>query len=68
MFYFCRGLTSLDLSNWNMDNVSDTTSMFSNCFRLRTITMKNCNQATIDKIKSALHDAGIVNNVQIITE
>ena len=67
MFYECNGLTSLDLSNWNMDNVNNTSYMFRGCYILRTITMKNCYQATIDKIKSALTEAGILNNVTIIT-
>ena len=67
MFEYCYDLTSLDLSNWNMDNVSDTSYMFRGCYILRTITMKNCSQGTIDKIKSALTEAGILNNVTIIT-
>ena len=67
MFYECSDLTSLDLSNWNMDNVNNTSYMFRGCYILRTITMKNSNQATIDKIKSALTQAGILNNVTIIT-
>lgn len=68
MFNGCSGLVSLDLSNWDMDNVNNTSYMFRGCYILRTITMKNCYQATIDKIKSALQDAGILNNITIITE
>ena len=67
MFEYCYDLTSLDLSNWNMDNVNNTSYMFRGCYILRTITMKNCSQGTIDKIKSALTEAGILNNVTIIT-
>ena len=68
MFANCNNLVSLDLSNWVMsDNMVSVIDMFDKCTSLRTITMKNCNQTTIDKIKSALQDAGILNNVTIIT-
>ena len=70
LFNGCSGLISLDLSNWdmyNMNNISSFDYMFGDCTALKTITMKNCNQATIDKIKSALTQAGILNNVTIIT-
>ena len=42
--------------------------MFNRCDELTTIKMIGCNQTTIDKIKSALSSAGILNNVTIVTE
>ena len=50
-----------------MTNVDDTDEMFKNCTSLRTIRMVGCNQTTIDKIKSALTSAGILNKVTIVT-
>ena len=67
MFESCWRLTSLDLSNWDLANVTSMGSMFSDCSSLKTITMKNCTTETIDKIKSALQSAGILNKVTIIT-
>ena len=66
MFDGCSSLTSLDLSNWDLTKVTKMDNMFRFCSALKTITMKNCSTATIDKIKAALTDAGIQNNVQII--
>ena len=66
MFEYCSSLTSLDLSNWGLTNVAKMGNMFNDCTSLKTITMKNCSQDTIDKIKAALTDAGILDNVQII--
>lgn len=66
MFSNCNKLTSLDLSNWDLTNVTKMDNMFFLCSALKTITMKNCSQDTIDKIKAALTDAGILDNVQII--
>lgn len=66
MFYLCYALTSLDLSNWDLTNVTNMSYMF-NGTALKTITMKNCSTETVDKIKSALTSAGILDRVQIIT-
>lgn len=66
MFYLCYALTSLDLSNWDLTNLTNMHYMFKGT-ALKTITMKNCSQDTIDKIKAALTDAGILDKVQIIT-
>lgn len=66
MFSNCPKLASLDLSNWDLTNVTDMSSLFAFCDALKTITMRNCSQDTIDKIKAALTEAGILDNVQII--
>ena len=42
--------------------------MFTGCSKLKTIRMVGCNQTTIDKIKSELTSAGILNQVTIVTE
>lgn len=67
MFQKCRKIADLDLSNWDMSKVINTGDMFYLCTSLKTITMKNCTTETIDKIKSALQSAGILNQVTIIT-
>ena len=50
MFYGCSGLTSLDLSGWNMSNVTDTNQMFDGCTSLTSIRMIGCSPDTIQKI------------------
>lgn len=37
MFHGCEGLETLDVSNFDMSNVTDANHMFSNCIRLQTI-------------------------------
>jgi surface protein len=49
LFYNYNG-TSLDLSNWDMTNVSNTDLMFGGCRRLHTLRLDNCNEDTIRKI------------------
>ena len=68
MFQLCEKLQSLDLSNWNVANVTTMSNMFKYCDSLKTIIMKGCNQTTIDKIKAQLKTDGILNKVTIITE
>ena len=68
MFSYCSKLTSLDLSGWDMTKATNFTNMFYECSSLNTIYMRNCNQTTIDKIKSALTDFDILNQVTIVTE
>ena len=67
MFYDCTNLASLDLSGWDMTNVTNMVWMFYYCSKLNTIKMIGCNQTTIDKIKFELTDAGILNQVTIVT-
>lgn len=74
MFRGCSSLISLDLSGWNISDalsISDVFSMgymFYECPALRTIYMRGCNSITISKIEDALTDAGIRDNVTIVTE
>lgn len=66
MFYTCTKLTTLDFSNWDLTNLTETGGMFSGRFMtLKTITMKNCSSASVEKIKEALEQSGRT-NVEII--
>ena len=67
MFSDCESLESLNLSNFDTSNVTDMRYMFDGCYKLRTIYMRNCSQTTIDKIKDALSEANILDQVTIIT-
>lgn len=68
MFKDCHSLQVLNISGWDLTKATYTDNMFSECSSLRTIYMRNCSQATIDKIKAQLETDGILNNVTIITE
>ena len=67
MVYNCSALTSLDLSGWNISNVTEMSDMFYDCKALKTIRMVGCSQTTIDKIKAQLSGNGIT-GCTIITE
>ena len=40
-FSNCSSLTNIDLSNFNIDNVTDMSNMFSNCSSLTNIDLSN---------------------------
>ena len=76
----CKNLTSLDLSNFNISADASCTDMFgygpyyidsrqvidNRCKSLKTIKVTNCNQTTINKIKEALREADILNQVRLV--
>ena len=43
MFYGCESLNSLDLSNFNADNVKSMSGMFSGCKSLTSLNISNFN-------------------------
>ena len=73
MFYRCDNLQTLDLSGWDLTNLRviggcpPTYALFTYCKSLNLIYMRGCNQNTIDKIKSALKEVSILEQVTIIT-
>ena len=77
MFLGCGHLTSLDLSNFNISADASCMHMFgyspdlmqvlgNRCKSLKTIKVTNCNQTTINKIKEALREADILNQVRLV--
>jgi surface protein len=50
MFQNCSSLTTLDLSNWDLSEVSQTINTFAGCTSLHTVRLDNCDHDTIKKI------------------
>ena len=47
MFYGCNSLSSLDLSNFNTQNVTDMGYMFAGCNSLSSLNLSNFNTQNI---------------------
>jgi surface protein len=47
MFYGCGNLTSLDLSKWNVENVTKVAHMFSDCYKLESIDLTGWNTKSL---------------------
>ena len=47
MFYYCRALTSLDVSSFDTSNVTDMNSMFNGCRALTSLDLRNFNTSNV---------------------
>ena len=50
MFYDCKNLKSLDLSNFNTSDVSDMSYMFANCEKLKSLDISSFNTSNATNI------------------
>lgn len=67
MFYGCNNLTTIDLSGWKIQEDSFVDNMFGKCSKLETIYMRGCDDTTVEKIREALRQVGLQEQVTIIT-
>ena len=56
MFYGCRSLTSLDLSNFNTSNVTNMQYMFSYCTGLTSLDVTNFNTSAVTTMTNMFND------------
>ena len=54
MFYYCSSLTSLNLSNFNTNNVIDMSYMFCDCSSLTSLNLFNFNTNNVKDMRSML--------------
>ena len=52
MFYYCNSLSSLDLSNFNTQNVTNMGYMFSYCNSLSSLDLSNFNTQNVTNMES----------------
>ena len=66
MFYYCTGISELDLSNFDTSNVTNMSYMFTYSSKLSTIKLNN---ATFEKVtQSGSMFYGLASNFYIITK
>ena len=70
MFFDCTKLRVLDLSGWNLtyDKLVNHSDMFYNCTNLEKIILIGSSNNTQTIIENALSDAGLFDQVEIVTE
>ena len=62
MFYQCRALNSLDLSNFNTANVTDMSYMFSQCLSLKSLDIRNFDMGKVNDSDYMFSSVGELNN------
>ena len=65
MFYECKSLKNLDLSNFNTKNVTDMSDMFSYCESITDINLSNFNVQNV-KNKSYITMFSLCNSLKNI--
>ena len=51
MFYECKALTNLDVSNWNTSNVTNMYAMFNDCNSLTTLDVSNWDTSNVTDMR-----------------
>ena len=57
MFYNCSSLTSLDVSNFNTQNVTDMHHMFSRCTRLKSLDLSKFDTQNVESMHDMFWDS-----------
>ena len=65
MFYKCSGLTSLDLSNFNTENVTDMYGMFYKCSGLTSLDVINFNTQKVTDMRSMFYNCSSFTSLDI---
>ena len=63
VFYGCKGLTNVDLSNLNLSSVEDMQSMFEGCTNLATVTFGNLNSGKLINMNSMFNGCSKLTSV-----
>ena len=65
MFSKCRALTSLDLKNFNTQNVTDMSWMFYNCTALTSLDLKNFNTQNVTDMSSMFYNCTALTSLDL---
>ncbi len=66
MFYHCISLKSVDVSDWDVENVQNFFAMFKECFALQSIKgLDNWNTTTATDMSSMFYNCNALTNVDV---
>ena len=65
MFYNCKNLISLDLSEWNTSNVTDMGNMFRNCQALTELDLSNFDTSNVTSMSSTFENCSNLKRLNI---
>ena len=65
MFYYCSGLTSLDLNSFNTQNVTDMGSMFSYCSSLTSLDLSSFNTQNVTDMGRMFWDCSSLTSLDL---
>ena len=62
MFYYCKALNSLDMSNFNTAKVADMSYMLSQCLSLKSLDIRNFDMGKVTNSSGMFSNVGELNN------
>jgi len=65
MFYSCKSLTNLDLSNFNTTNVTDMSYMFYSCKSLTNLNLSNFNTTNVTNMSCMFSNCNSLTNLDL---
>ena len=65
MFYYCRNLTTLDVSNFNTINVTNMDSMFQDCTSLTSLDLSNFNTSNVTSMVNMFNNCNSLTTVNL---
>jgi len=65
MFYRCKDLIDLDLSNFNTENIINMSGMFSNCTGLEKINLKNLNTEKVTDMSWMFNECTALTSIDL---
>ena len=65
LFYNCSNLTSLDVSNFDTENVTNMSYMFDNCSNLTSLDLSNFNTLNVTDMKSMFSGCSNIESIYV---
>jgi surface protein len=65
MFYNCRNIKNLDLSNWNIENVTTIEMMFYLCTSLENVNVSNWNTKIVEKMNKLFYQCYSLKSINL---
>ena len=65
MFAYCSSLTSIDITHFNTNNVTNMDSMFYYCFSLTSLDLSNFNTSNVTDMSSMFHSCGSLTELDL---
>ena len=65
MFYACMNLTSLDLSNFDTNKVTNMSYMFNNCISLTSLDLSNFDTSNVTNMSSMFNECNNLTTIKV---
>ena len=65
MFYSCRSLTSLNVSNFNTSSVTNMSHMFQNCTGLTSLNVSNFNTSSVTNMSNMFYSCSSLTSLNV---